>query len=39
MTLDEIEENLVVGSDIHGAPTKIVALENTLSGMVFPQVS
>lgn len=37
MTLDEIEENLVVGSDIHGAPTKIVALENTLSGMVFPQ--
>lgn len=37
LTLEDIELNLVRGTDIHSAPTKIVALENTLSGMIFPQ--
>lgn len=37
LTLDDIDERVITGDDIHSAPTKIVALENTLSGMVFPQ--
>ncbi|KAI5474688.1 threonine aldolase [Pseudohyphozyma bogoriensis] len=37
LTLEEVEENIIQGDDIHGAPTKVVSLENTLSGMVFPQ--
>lgn len=37
LTLEDVEANIVRGNDIHGAPTRIVALENTLSGTVFPQ--
>jgi threonine aldolase len=37
LTLGDILSNVVLGDDIHSAPTRIVALENTLSGMVFPQ--
>ncbi|KAK4705027.1 threonine aldolase, partial [Phenoliferia sp. Uapishka_3] len=37
LTLEDVEANLVRGDDIHSAPTRIVALENTLSGTVFPQ--
>ncbi|GAA6050748.1 hypothetical protein JCM3770_006606 [Rhodotorula araucariae] len=37
LTLEEVLDNAVFGEDIHSAPTKLVALENTLSGMVFPQ--
>lgn len=37
LTLEDIQERVVLGDDIHSAPTRIVALENTLSGMVFPQ--
>ncbi|KAL8287523.1 hypothetical protein RQP46_003381 [Phenoliferia psychrophenolica] len=37
LTLEDVEANLVRGDDIHSAPTRIVALENTLSGTVMPQ--
>ncbi|KAG0662778.1 Threonine aldolase [Rhodotorula mucilaginosa] len=37
LTLEEVLDNCVFGEDIHSAPTKLVSLENTLSGMVFPQ--
>ncbi|SCV74933.1 BQ2448_7962 [Microbotryum intermedium] len=37
LTLEEVMNNAVFGQDIHSAPTRLVALENTLSGMVFPQ--
>lgn len=37
LTLEDVEANIVRGDDIHGAPTRIVALENTLSGTIFPQ--
>lgn len=33
---DDIEPNLL-GEDIHVAPTRIVSLENSLNGTVFPQ--
>ncbi|KAI9488369.1 pyridoxal phosphate-dependent transferase [Zychaea mexicana] len=35
VTADEIEGNLIE-ADIHTAPTRVVSLENTLSGMVMP---
>ncbi len=37
ITLEEVQHNLELGEDIHTAPTKLISLENTLSGMVFPQ--
>ncbi len=37
LTAEEIEKALVLGDNIHTAPTKLICLENTMSGMVFPQ--
>jgi threonine aldolase len=37
LTLEDIEPALQLGEDIHIAPTKLICLENTLSGMIFPQ--
>lgn len=37
LTLEDIEPALVLGTNIHYAPTKLICLENTLSGMIFPQ--
>ncbi|BGP01512.1 hypothetical protein NBRC10513v2_005154 [Rhodotorula toruloides] len=37
MTVEEVLDECVVDDDIHVAPTKLVCVENTLSGMVFPQ--
>ncbi|KAJ9114948.1 hypothetical protein QFC20_001323 [Naganishia adeliensis] len=34
---DDIMPNLELGEDVHIAPTRLISLENTLSGMVFPQ--
>jgi threonine aldolase len=35
VTSEEIESN-ILGEDIYSAPTRVVSLENTLNGMVFP---
>lgn len=37
LTAGEIEKALTLGTNIHYAPTKLICLENTMSGMVFPQ--
>ncbi|KIR56205.1 threonine aldolase [Cryptococcus gattii Ru294] len=37
LTVEDIEPGLQLGTNIHIAPTKLICLENTLSGMVFPQ--
>ena len=37
LTLSDVKKNIVLENDIHFAPTKIVALENTLNGTIFPQ--
>jgi len=37
LTLEEVQENVILGTDIHFAPTELVALENTLNGTIFPQ--
>ncbi len=36
LTLEEVQENLMLEDDEHHADTKIISLENTLNGMVFP---
>lgn len=37
LTAEDVRGALQLGSNIHIAPTKLVCLENTLSGIVFPQ--
>lgn len=37
MTVEEVLDNCTLGEDIHTAPTKLVCVENTLSGMIYPQ--
>lgn len=36
LTLEDVRDNCVLGDDIHCAPTKVIALENTLSGTIMP---
>ncbi|KAI8053753.1 pyridoxal phosphate-dependent transferase [Syncephalis plumigaleata] len=35
LTAEEVEANLV-GEDVHNAPTRVITLENTLNGVIFP---
>lgn len=37
ITWDDIVPNLILEPDIHFCPTRLICLENTLQGMVFPQ--
>ncbi|WVQ85408.1 hypothetical protein IAT38_007573 [Cryptococcus sp. DSM 104549] len=37
LTVDDIEPALQLGTNIHIAPTKLICLENTLSGIIYPQ--
>lgn len=37
ITLEDILPNLILENDIHFCPTKLVCLENTCQGLVFPQ--
>ncbi|KAJ7107655.1 pyridoxal phosphate-dependent transferase [Mycena crocata] len=37
LTLNDVRDNMILGSDIHFAPTEVVALENTLNGTIIPQ--
>jgi len=37
LTLDDVKQNMILGTDTHFAPTEVVALENTLNGTIFPQ--
>lgn len=37
LTRFDIENFVVQGTDVHTAPTQVVALENTLNGQIFPQ--
>lgn len=36
ITLEEVQEAVDLRSDVHGCPTKLISLENTLAGMVMP---
>jgi len=37
LTAKEVEAELVLEDDVHYAPTRVISLENTLSGIIFPQ--
>ncbi|BEJ15707.1 hypothetical protein CspHIS471_0503120 [Cutaneotrichosporon sp. HIS471] len=37
LTAEDVRGALQLGTNIHIAPTKLICLENTLSGIVFPQ--
>ncbi|KAJ6519598.1 pyridoxal phosphate-dependent transferase [Mycena sanguinolenta] len=37
LTLTDVKQHIILGSDTHLAPTEVVALENTLNGTIFPQ--
>ncbi|KAF9647483.1 hypothetical protein BDM02DRAFT_3145765 [Thelephora ganbajun] len=37
LTLPDVKQFIIQGSDIHLAPTHVIALENTLNGAIFPQ--
>ncbi|KAJ4153476.1 hypothetical protein LMH87_009961 [Akanthomyces muscarius] len=36
LTLEDITANVILGSDVHACPTRVISLENTLNGMVMP---
>ncbi|KAF9014948.1 pyridoxal phosphate-dependent transferase [Cyathus striatus] len=37
LTLQEVKDNVTTGTDVHFAPTEVIALENTLNGTIMPQ--
>ncbi|KAI9572666.1 pyridoxal phosphate-dependent transferase [Boletus coccyginus] len=37
LTWEDIEPYIVSGTDVHVAPTRVIALENTLNGTIIPQ--
>jgi threonine aldolase len=36
LTLEDIKANVVLGDDVHAAPTRVISLENTLAGTIMP---
>jgi threonine aldolase len=36
LTLEDVMKNVVLGDEIHGCPTKVISLENTLGGTIMP---
>ncbi|KAF8350253.1 pyridoxal phosphate-dependent transferase [Amanita rubescens] len=37
LTLADVKLNIIRTDDVHFAPTEVIALENTLNGVIFPQ--
>ncbi|KAI0423271.1 pyridoxal phosphate-dependent transferase [Xylaria grammica] len=36
LTLEDVQENVILGDDVHDCPTRVISLENSLNGMVMP---
>lgn len=36
LTVEDVKKHAVISDDIHSCPTKVIALENTLSGTIMP---
>lgn len=36
LTLEDIQRKVVLSDDVHKCPTKVIALENTISGLIHP---
>jgi len=37
LTLEDVKGHVILTDDVHYAPTRVIALENTLDGCIFPQ--
>lgn len=36
ITLEDVKKHVVLGNDIHFAPTRVISLENTINGVIVP---
>lgn len=36
LTLEDIQAHVVLSTDVHACPTRVISLENTLNGMIMP---
>lgn len=36
LTLEDVEAHVVLSDDVHACPTRVISLENTLSGIIMP---
>lgn len=36
LSLEDIQENIVLSDDVHACPTRVISLENSLNGLVMP---
>ncbi|CUS07690.1 unnamed protein product [Tuber aestivum] len=36
LTLEDVHRHVILGSDIHFAPTRVISLENTIGGVIMP---
>ncbi|OAQ67888.1 threonine aldolase [Pochonia chlamydosporia 170] len=36
LTLEDVKQNVVLSTDVHACPTRVISLENTLNGMIMP---
>ncbi|KDQ13202.1 hypothetical protein BOTBODRAFT_146307 [Botryobasidium botryosum FD-172 SS1] len=36
LTVEDVKREIVLGDDIHSAPTRVISLENTLGGVIMP---
>lgn len=36
LTVEDVKRQIILGEDIHTAPTKVISLENTLGGTIMP---
>ncbi|KAF9513031.1 hypothetical protein BS47DRAFT_1372646 [Hydnum rufescens UP504] len=36
LTLEDIQRSVIISDDVHDAPTRLIALENTLGGAIMP---
>ncbi|KAI9752558.1 MAG: hypothetical protein M1815_000426 [Lichina confinis] len=36
LTLEDVRKHVILGNEVHSAPTKVISLENTLGGTIMP---
>ncbi|GAP90322.2 putative threonine aldolase [Rosellinia necatrix] len=36
LTLEDVQENVILSDDVHACPTRVISLENSLNGLVMP---
>ncbi|RPA91999.1 beta-eliminating lyase [Choiromyces venosus 120613-1] len=36
LTLEDVQKHVILGNDVHFAPTRVISLENTINGVIMP---